>query len=345
MDPEGPFNFDLVIDKASRAPEPGLLFTFPLNGQDMNRTSSKLGRTDCFSILPSELRIRIVEILPTASVLDLFLASSAFRQVRESLPQSFWKSRLFWDVPWCADMVLAQIPSQRSGQMFFNQLLRQLKEASKAGTWGPTKKDGDKSILTKDSLGLRSRRHVWLNCERILKDIEARHAVVRQQAGSIWTHLRSLTSRKVISVSRPDTHKPDVTSDVYFVPDLDEKGQLTEITAHFARDGHIIGIEFQLSHGNSGRLFGNRSDIVNRIAFALDTPIVAVMLSFGSLQCNQDNSAILGLRMVVEDRPSQPTYTIGAWNDQDVVQVLRAETGTQVIGITGEFNVRSLKRP
>jgi hypothetical protein len=184
---------------------------------------------------------------------------------------------------------------------------------------------------------------VWLNCERILKDIEARHATVRQQAASIWADLRSLTSRKITSVSQPSEHKSCVTSDSYLLPDPDRKGQLREIIAHFASDGHIVGVEFQLAYESSGRLFGNRSDIVDLVVFNSDAPIIAVMLSFGSLQWNQDKSEIFGLGIVVEDRPSEPAYTIGAWNGQDVIQILRAESGREVIGITGEFNVRLLK--
>lgn len=344
MDPKEPLSFKFVIDKASRAVAPGLSFKFPLDGQDMNAKSSQPLRSDCFSFIPTELRLRVLEMLPTASVLNLFLASSAFRELRGNLPQSFWKFRLFFDVPWCAHMVLAQTTSQRSGQILFNQLLHQLKEASKSGIWTMAENNGgDKSTLTKDSLGLKNRRHVWLNCERILKDIEARQATVRQQAGSIWTGLRSLTSRKVISVSRPSEHRPDVTSDAYLVPDLDKKGQPREITAHLARDGHIVGVEFKLSHESSGRLFGNRSDIVDRTVFDSDMPIVALMISFGSLQRHQDKSAMFSLGIVVEDCPSEPVYTIGAWNGQDVIQILRAESGMEVIGITGEFNVRPLK--
>ncbi|KAJ5831955.1 hypothetical protein N7474_000266 [Penicillium riverlandense] len=237
-------------------------------------------------------------------------------------------------------MVLAQTTSQKGGHIFFNQLLHQLKEASKSGSWALTENiGGDKSTLTKDSPGLKNKRHVWLNCERILEDIEIRHATARQQAGSIWTDLRSLTSRKATSVSRPFEHRPDVTSDAYLIPDLDKKGQLREIIAHFARDGHIVGVEFQLAHEGSGRLFGNRSDIVDLISFNSNTPIIAVMMSFGSLQRNQDKSAMFGLGIVVENRPSEPAYTIGAWNGPDVIQILRAESGMEVIGITGEFNV------
>lgn len=338
MDPKRPLDFDFAIHHVLTDSEPELSFSFKFSPDHQESA-----RHDFFSSIPSELRLRILEMLPTASVLNLFLASSAFRQLRENLPQSFWKSRLFFDVPWCADMVLKQMNSQNHGHVRFNQLLRHVMDASRFGSYEP-EGSGDRRTITKDSLALRNRRHVWLNCERILKDIEARQAIAREQAGPIWTGLRGLTSRKVTSVSRPSTHKPEVTSDVYFVPDLDRKSQLREITAHVARQGHIIGIEFHLSHETSSRLLGNRSDFTDKVTIVPGASVVAVMIFFGSLQQNQDKSAMFGLGLVMEDRPLEPTYTIGSWNDRDVVQILRAESGMEVIGLTGEFNVCSHRR-
>lgn len=332
VDPKGILNFDTVIDKASPTVEPGLSFKFPAV------KSSQALQDDRFSIVPSELRLRILEMLPTASVLDLFLASPAFRQLCDALSQSFWKSRLPFDVPWCADVVL-QTTSQRSSEVSFDKLLYQLREASKSGAWALSKENlGNESSSTKESLRLKNRRHVWLNCERILDDIESRHAIAQQQESSVWTTLQNMITHKVISVSRPSDHRPKATSDVYVVPDLDRKSRLQEVTAYFTRDGHIIGLQFQISHESSKRLFGTRSDIVDHVTVDSDVPIIAVMISFGSLQENQDKSAMLGLGIVVEGR-SEPTYTIGAWNNQDVIQILRAEPGMEVIGITGEFNV------
>ncbi|KAJ5812666.1 hypothetical protein N7474_008967 [Penicillium riverlandense] len=342
MDPKRPVDFGFAIQHAfaesDSKPERSLSFKFPPDLQESTRQ-------DLLSSLPSELRLRILEMLPTASILNLFLASSAFRQLRENLSQTFWKSRLYFDVPWCADMVLKQVNSQKNkgGYVRFHRLLRDVIDTSRFGAYGPIGRGGKRTI-TKDSLALRNRRHVWLNCERILEDIEARQAIAREQAGPIWTGSRGLISRKVASVSHPSTHRPEITSDVYFASYQDRTSQLKGITAHMTHQGHIIGIELHLSHEHSSqphsnRLLGNRGELTDKVTIVSSASVVAVMISFGSIQQNQDQSAMVALSLVVEDRPSEPTYTVGSWNDGDVVQILFADTGMEVIGLTGEFNV------
>lgn len=116
------------------------------------------------SLLPQELQLSILEMLPTPSVLNLFLASPDFRQHARRLSSSFWKSRIFLDLPWCADMVLSQIDQEGSdsGRVQFNLLFGLLKEALACpGYYAECFK----------FMGLKNRRRIWLNCERILKDI------------------------------------------------------------------------------------------------------------------------------------------------------------------------------
>ncbi|KAL4970935.1 uncharacterized protein BDV14DRAFT_186567 [Aspergillus stella-maris] len=68
------------------------------------------------SLLPRELQLSILELLPTPSVLNPSLASPDFRHCAENLPSSFWKSRLFFDLPRCADFILSHIQTaQRNG--------------------------------------------------------------------------------------------------------------------------------------------------------------------------------------------------------------------------------------
>lgn len=334
IDPKGPFDFDSIIEKVSRVA--GSTLSFKLSPAKSNRPP----QNDYFSSIPPELRLAVLGMLPTASVLNLFLASSSCRELSVALPQSFWKSRLFFDVPWCADMILAHTTGIRGSHIRFDKLLYQLKEASKTGAWALSNETGGNgSSSTRDSLRLKNERRVWLNCVQILKDIESRNAIVQQQHTSIWASRRDLTSHKATSVSWPDGHLAEATSDVYFVLGPDRATQLLGIIAYLAIDGHIVGVEFQLSHGHSRQLFGIRSGKVNAVAFDSNAPIIAIMISFGPLEPFDDDSAIFGLGIVVEDHPSEPAYILGAWDSQDVMQVFRAEPDMEVIGITGEFNV------
>lgn len=67
--------------------------------------------------------------------------------------------------------------------------------------------------------------------------------------------------------------------------------------------------------------------------------IIAVLVSFGRPELNQNERRIRGLGFVTQDSPSKPTYTLGKWNEHDVLQILRVESGMEVVGVAGEFNV------
>lgn len=175
MDPQGPFDFSFAIERASTTANPGFPCGFSLPLQSTNTTTNQSAH-DHFSALPPELRFRILEMLPTNAVLDLFLASPTFRELSHNLPTSFWRSRLFFEVPWCAELVLPQIKGQARDSSFYRQLLREVKSASETGEWISTGKDGwggwDQGYSTKESLGLRKRCQVWLNCESILNGLK-----------------------------------------------------------------------------------------------------------------------------------------------------------------------------
>lgn len=238
---------------------------------------------------------------------------------------------------WCADIALTQLATEQGHQVLFDRLYRQLK-ASKCDAWEVDEEDEkDEDIFNQSSMGLRNRRHIWLNCERTLKAMESQHAPVRTQAGACSPEMSQLTTSKVVSISTASTS--DVTLDVYMVPGLDKKGKLKEIVAHFAADGRMIGIEFQLSNEMLGRLFGNYGTTTSRITVEPGSVIIGTMISFGSLECERRGSGILGFRIVLEGQPLNPAHTLGVWNDQDVIQILHAESGMGIVGITGEFNV------
>lgn len=163
MEPKGVFNLQPLIAAASTESEFSLSFILNQERKIQHHSSSKmLVYPDYLSSIPCELRSRILEMLPTQSVLNLFIASPGFRQCAEIMPRSFWVSRLLFDVAWCGGMVLSKIP--RGSTVQWHELLRLLKEASAVP--GP---DSDFPHY----LALKNRRRVWLNCEQILKYIEA----------------------------------------------------------------------------------------------------------------------------------------------------------------------------
>lgn len=336
MDPKGSLDLTPLIEKASVPSKTEYEFVFPGDKNfDVKVTS------DVFSTIPLELQARILEMLPTDSVMDLFLASPAFRKLAQDLPPSFWKSRILFDLPWCAGIALEQIAATKDRNPPLDRLYRQLKEASQCDCWDAEEGDEEeKAIFDKNSLGLRNRRRIWLNCERTLKAIESRQGAIRDQAGTISPVMSQLTTSKLVSISTKSP--PEATLDVYMVPGPDKKGYLKDIIAHFADDDHIIGIEFQLLNEESGRLFGSHGSKTSRITVEAHSAITAIMISFGSLDREQDGTDILGLGIVFEDQPLKPGHVLGAWNDQDVIHILRSGSGMEIVGITGEFNVSSL---
>lgn len=162
MDPSGPFDMQPLITEASIKSDSGSSFAFHLNNIH-GHSNLKSMQPNCLLLIPYELQLCILEMLPTQSVLNLFLASPHFRRCAENLPRSFWESRLFFDVPWCADMVLSQIPHQQKGEVQFNQLLYLLRKASAVAGY-----DDPIEYLT-----VKNRRCIWINCERILRDIQS----------------------------------------------------------------------------------------------------------------------------------------------------------------------------
>ncbi|KAL5342009.1 hypothetical protein BJX70DRAFT_405361 [Aspergillus crustosus] len=166
MDPDGPFDCHPLLERAAVSTEPGYSFTFSVKPPPTQAAPN----ANVLSLLPRELQMSILELLPTSSVLNLFLASSDFRHCAEHLPPSFWKSRLFFDVPWCADIILSEISQTRGNRtggtrVQFNKLLHFLKDFYAS----PGKEPEGENLPFK---GLRNRRRIWMNCKWILREIE-----------------------------------------------------------------------------------------------------------------------------------------------------------------------------
>ncbi|PLB47456.1 hypothetical protein P170DRAFT_465142 [Aspergillus steynii IBT 23096] len=118
MDPEGPFNCQPLLDRASASTQPGYSFTFSVKPTQPNPPAHLHPEPNMnfLSLLPYELQLSILELLPSSSVLSLLLASPDFRRCAEHLSSGFWKSRLFFDVPWCADIISAQIEAAQGNE-------------------------------------------------------------------------------------------------------------------------------------------------------------------------------------------------------------------------------------
>jgi hypothetical protein len=178
MDPNGPFDLQALFAQASLPPATGtetcFSFSFPPSASAQG-TKPTQPRASILSLLPVELHLQILELLPTQSVLNLLLASPDFRQYANGrLPGSFWKSRLSFDMPWCADIVLGQIKQRinAGGDVRYDRLFRLLKEMSMPD------ESGSESGATSNTrlMALKKRRRIWRNCQMILKRVRLSHS-------------------------------------------------------------------------------------------------------------------------------------------------------------------------
>ncbi|OKP05953.1 hypothetical protein PENSUB_6673 [Penicillium subrubescens] len=190
------------------------------------------------------------------------------------------------DAPWCGGEALAEVLRQETSAYPFHELVRLIRETSAPG--GGKLDDSDCLVdFAKDSMTLSNRRRIWINSEKIIREIETRHAAVRPVTGIVSTQMRKLASRCTIFISRDLGDMPQAASTVYFVPDIVKKSHLNKITAYFGADSQIVGVEFLLLDELSARLFGNRSELTSQIT--LDSPkvILGLCLSFGSPALNK----------------------------------------------------------
>ncbi|KAL4775820.1 hypothetical protein BDW60DRAFT_204374 [Aspergillus nidulans var. acristatus] len=172
IDPEGPFNCQPLLDRASTSTQPGYSFTLSIKPARASLPAHlhPESNINVLALLSRELQLSVLELLPSSSVLNLFLASPDFRCCAEHLPSSFWKSRLFFDVPWRADIILSQIQTAQHNKIKkyrvqFDRLLRFLREFYASPGQEP---DGENLEFKR----LRNRRRIWMNCEQIVREME-----------------------------------------------------------------------------------------------------------------------------------------------------------------------------
>ncbi len=335
MNPQRKVDIRPLVNAALETSKKGLSFNFKCDkgvGSDLDAKAY----SDTLAAIPTKVRLLILEILPTKSVLNLFLASSTFRELSMNLRQTFWRSRMLIDTPWCGGEALAEVLRQETSAFPFDKLACLIREVP-----GGVKDDGNDSLVdfVKDSMTLRNRRRIWINCEQIIREIETRHAAGRSVTGIISTQMRKLASRCTIFISRDLGEMPQAASTVYFVPDIVKKSNLNKVTAYFGAESQIVGIEFQLLDKLPARLFGIRSELTSQIT--LDSPevILGLCLSFGSPVLNEKERGIRGIRFITHDSLSKPGYVLGNLDDGDIVQVFRVSFGQEVVGIAGEFSV------
>ncbi|KAF4228985.1 hypothetical protein CNMCM6805_001779 [Aspergillus fumigatiaffinis] len=157
-DPLKPVDISELVS-ASKSANPGSTNAI-VNGDTL-----KLSAVDLFSSLPWDVRYRILQMLPSASIIDLVIASTAFRGAARDLPDQFWRLRLAYDCPWIDQDSLRQNIAQAGGQVNYKDLIRLIKEAAARPEDG---KNGDQDSW----LNIKNRHRIWICCEVILGKLE-----------------------------------------------------------------------------------------------------------------------------------------------------------------------------
>lgn len=184
------------------------------------------------------MQLLILEILPSKSVVDLFVASPSFRELGAHLPISFWKSRHAWDIPWTDCPQLWRQFSEAKKPIRYNILLGALKKSSSV-----KEPDESQELSPFQILGLENRHRIWLNCEFILGKVKEEFSTLWQQAGSLSPIIRKISAYLDTPIKDSEDIEGVDTSDVYFVLDVVMPYFLTNVVAYFGDEIQIIGIE------------------------------------------------------------------------------------------------------
>jgi len=88
VNPQRKVDLRLLVNAALETSQKGLSFNIKCDKRVGSGLDAKV-HSDALSAIPTEVRLLILEMLPTQSVLNLFLASSAFRELSINLPQTF----------------------------------------------------------------------------------------------------------------------------------------------------------------------------------------------------------------------------------------------------------------
>ncbi|KAL2834924.1 hypothetical protein BDW59DRAFT_136822 [Aspergillus cavernicola] len=147
---------ELVMESTKVGADPG-----SLNGH----AASTVSADDPFGRLPTEIQHMILELLPSRSVVNLFLSSRAFRGAPNTLPRAFWRSRIYTDTPWILGTSLHGTISGESRRVNYKSLLRLLKHASARPVDG-------KNARFEAHLSLKNRRRIWACCEGIVDIVD-----------------------------------------------------------------------------------------------------------------------------------------------------------------------------
>ncbi|KAL2864519.1 uncharacterized protein BJX67DRAFT_361335 [Aspergillus lucknowensis] len=132
--------------------------------QDRNAlTAPSAVSDDPFSRIPTEIRLMILELLPASSVLNLFLSGRTFHST--SFLPSFWRSRIYLDLPWFQGTSLDERISKQ-GRVYSRSLFHVLKNASARPLSGA-------NTRYETHLSLKNRHRIWVCCAAIL-DIAGR---------------------------------------------------------------------------------------------------------------------------------------------------------------------------
>ncbi|PKX88202.1 uncharacterized protein P174DRAFT_446579, partial [Aspergillus novofumigatus IBT 16806] len=158
VDPLKPVDISELIS-ASKSSNPGSTNAIVYGG------ALKLSAVDPFSSLPWDVRYRILQMLPSPSIIDLVIASAVFRGAARDLPDHFWRLRLAYDCPLIDQDSLRQNIAQAGGQANYKDLIRLIKAAAARPEDGMNE---DRDTW----LNLRNRHRIWTCCEVILGKLE-----------------------------------------------------------------------------------------------------------------------------------------------------------------------------
>lgn len=281
----------------------------------------------------------ILELLPSESVLNLFLSSRSFRAASTCLPGAFWRSRIYTDTPWIEGTSLFEIVSNLDKKVDYRKLLSLLKETSASLS-------GGRNTRYETNLSLKNRRRIWTCCEGIL-DILSRRT---KESGSVSSELESITNSQVGRIRHTTGMEKStlIESETYFRPTILDPPLLSSLTVYFSKQTSIIGIEWHLEGEESGRLFGERATGMQSIALPPDLLITGIVLSLGPESLKDSDRMAYGLGILSMDSVDEPRIKLGRWTGNDIVKVFRPaenQPAAAVVGITGQYSVRLQPHP
>ncbi|KAL2797591.1 hypothetical protein BJX66DRAFT_86866 [Aspergillus keveii] len=288
---------------------------------------------DPFARLPIEVHHMILELLPAKSVLNSFLSSRVLCASSAGLPQSFWKSRIFTDMPWAVRPSLLMSISRETGRVDSKVLLQLLRKAGAAPS-------GGRNARYEAWLSLKNRRRIWKCCEGILDVMK----IGRNESGCVSRDLEALTSSRIARIRRPELREMGklVNGETYFRPTILDQPPLRSLSVYFSEQMSVVGLEWQLEGETAGRFFGNRGAGMQSVALPQDLVITGIVLSLGSASRSEDkHRAIRGFGVLSADDDYRFCVKLGRWADGDIVHVFhpaKTQPDATIVGIAGQYS-------